>query len=247
MLHADFVHLHLHTNYSLLDGACRIDPLVRRAAELKFPAMAMTDHGNLFGAVEFYETCTKHGIKPIIGVEGYIAPKSRFDKSGSGIRDTNAHLVLLAKDERGYANLMRLVTIGYLEGFYYKPRIDKETLAQHKDGLILLTSCLKGILNVHLTQDQTDLARRELDDVIQILGRENVYLELQNHTLPLEEKVRPLLRQLARDAGVKCVATNDVHYIERAHASAHDALMAIQTQTTVDNPNRLRYDQPEFF
>jgi DNA polymerase-3 subunit alpha len=151
MLHSDFVHLHVHTNYSLLDGAARIDPLVKRAAELKFPAMAMTDHGNLFGAVEFYETCEKHGVKPIIGCEAYIAPKSRFDKAGGGIRDTNAHLVLLAKDEQGYGNLMRLVTTGYLEGFYYKPRIDKEVLAQYKDGLILLTSCLKGILNVHLT------------------------------------------------------------------------------------------------
>jgi DNA polymerase-3 subunit alpha len=247
MLHADFVHLHVHTNYSLLDGACRIASLVKRTAELKFPALAMTDHGNLFGAVEFYETCMKAGIKPIIGCEAYLAPKSRFDKSASGIRDSNAHMVILAKDETGYANLMRLVTIGYLEGFYYKPRIDKETLARHKEGLIVLTSCLKGLLNVHLTQDQADLARRELDDVIQILGRPNVYVELQNHNLPLEDKVRPLLRQLARDAGVKCVATNDVHYIEQAHAEAHDALMAIQTQTTLDEPHRLRYEQPEFY
>ena len=247
MLHADFVHLHVHTNYSLLDGACRIHPLVKRAVELKFPAMAMTDHGNLFGAIEFYETCMKEGIKPIIGVEAYIAPKSRFDKSASGIRETNSHLVLLAKDEEGYANLMRLVTIAYLEGFYYKPRIDKEVLAQHKNGLMALTSCLKGILNVHLTQDQLELARRELDDFVQILGKDNVYVELQNHNLPLEHKVRPLLRRLAEDAGVKCVATNDVHYIEQAHAEAHDALMAIQTQTTIDDPHRLRYEQPEFF
>ncbi len=247
MLHADFVHLHLHTNYSLLDGACRISPLVKRAVELKFPALAMTDHGNLFGAVEFYETCMREGIKPIIGCEAYIAPKSRFDKSGTGIRESNAHLVILAKDEAGYANLMRLVTIAYLEGFYYKPRIDKEVLAQHKQGLLILTSCLKGVLNVFLTQDQIDLARRELDDFIQILGKENVYIELQNHNLPLEHKVRPLLRRLAEDAGVACVATNDVHYIERSHAQAHDALMAIQTQTTLDDPHRLRYEQPEFF
>ena len=247
MLHADFVHLHLHTNYSLLDGACRIAPLVKRAAELKFPAMAMTDHGNLFGAVEFYESCMKAGIKPIIGVEAYLAPNSRFDKSGTGIRDTNSHVVLLAKDEAGYANLMRLVTISYLEGFYYKPRIDKEVLARHKEGLLVLTSCLKGVLNVHLTQDQFELARKALDDLIQIVGKDNVYIELQNHNLPLEHKVRPLLRRLAEDAGVPCVATNDVHYIEQAHAEAHDALMAIQTQTTVDDPHRLRYEQPEFF
>ncbi len=247
MPHADFVHLHQHTNYSLLDGACRISPLAKKAAELKFPALAITDHGNLFGAVEFYETCTKTGIKPIIGCEAYIAPKSRFDKTGTGIRDSNAHLVLLAKNETGYANLMRLVSIGYLEGFYYKPRIDKEVLAQYKDGLLVLTSCLKGILNVHLTQEQFDLARKELDDFIQILGKENVYVELQDHNLPLEQKVRPHLVRLAADAQVKCVATNDVHYIEQAHAEAHDALMAIQTQTTIDDMHRLRYEQPEFY
>jgi len=247
MLHADFVHLHLHTNYSLLDGACRITPLVKRAVELKFPALAMTDHGNLFGAVEFYDTCMKEGIKPIIGVESYLAPKNRQDRSTGGIRDSNSHLVILAKDEEGYANLMRLVTIGYLEGFYYKPRIDKEVLAQYRSGLIVLTSCLKGVLNVHLAQEQYDLARRELDDLIQILGRDQVYVELQNHGLPQEHKVRPLLRRLAEDAGVKCVATNDVHYIQQAHAEAHDALMAIQTQTTIDDPHRLRYEQPEFY
>jgi len=201
MSHAEFVHLHQHTNYSLLDGACRISPLVKKAVELKFPALAITDHGNLFGAVEFYETCTKAGIKPIIGCEAYIAPHSRFDKTGTGIRDSNAHLVLLAKNETGYANLMRLISIGYLEGFYYKPRIDKEVLAQHKNGLIVLTSCLKGILNVHLTQEQFDLARKELDDFIQILGKENVYVELQDHNLVLEQKVRPHLVRLAADAG----------------------------------------------
>ena len=124
MLHADFAHLHLHTNYSLLDGACRIPELIKRAAELKFPALAMTDHGNLFGAIEFYEACMKGGLKPIIGVEAYLAPKDRFDRTASGIKESNSHLVLLAKDEDGYANLTQLVTLSYLEGFYYKPRID---------------------------------------------------------------------------------------------------------------------------
>ncbi|HEX9780874.1 MAG TPA: PHP domain-containing protein, partial [bacterium] len=246
MRHADFVHLHVHTNYSLLDGACRIVPLVKRAAELRFPALAMTDHGNLFGAVEFYTACSKHGIKPIIGCEAYIAPGSRLDRSGTGIRDSNAHLVLLAKDELGYANLMRLVSLSYLEGFYYRPRIDKDALQAHHEGLIVLTSCLKGVLGVHLAQEQTDLARRELDDFIRIMGRENVYVELQRHGLPLEDAVRPALIRLAREAGVKCVATNDVHYIEQAHAEAHDALMAIQTQSTIDDPHRLRYEAPEF-
>jgi len=247
MNHAEFVHLHLHTNYSLLDGACRIPELVKKAAELKFPALAMTDHGNLFGAIEFYETCIKGGLKPIIGVEAYVAPKSRSDRSATGIKESNAHLVLLAKNETGYANLIQLVTIGYLEGFYYKPRIDKEMLRKHKEGLIALTSCLKGVLNVHLTQDQEDLARRELDEYVQILGRDNVYVELQHHGLALEDRTRPSLVRLARDLGVKLVATNDVHYLEQAHAQAHDALMAIQTQTTLEDPHRLRYERPEFY
>lgn len=246
MQHADFVHLHLHTNYSLLDGACRIKPLMEKAVEMKFPAMAITDHGNLFGAVEFYKACTKAGIKPIIGCEMYIAPKSRLDRAGTSIRDSNSHMVLLAKDELGYYNLMQLVSIGYLEGFYYKPRIDKETLEKHKEGLILLTSCLSGVLNVHLAQEQLELARKELDALVNILGKDNVYIELQNHGMPLEDKVRPQLVQLAKDAGVKLVATNDVHYIEQSHAEAHDALMAIQTQTTIDDPHRLRYEKPEF-
>jgi len=247
MLHADFVHLHLHTNYSLLDGACRISELVKKAVELKFPAMAMTDHGNLFGAVEFYDACMKHGLKPIIGVEAYIAPKHRADRTAGGIKESNAHLVLLAKDEEGYANLIQLVTASYLEGFYYKPRIDKELLRKHGKGLIALTSCLKGVLNVHLMQEQSEQARRELDDFIQILGRDNVYVELQNHGLKDEDRLRPRLAKLAADLGVKVVATNDVHYLTADHAQAHDVLMAIQTQTTVDDPGRLRYEQPEFY
>jgi len=247
MLHADFVHLHLHTSYSLLDGACRIPELVKKATELKFPALAMTDHGNLFGAIEFYDTCMKGGIKPIIGLEAYVAPKNRFDRTASNIKESNAHLVLLAKDETGYANLMQLVTIGYLEGFYYKPRIDKETLSKYGKGLIALTSCLKGVLNVYLLQEQLEHARRELDDYVQILGREQVYVELQDHGLRPEDTVRPQLLRLAKDVGLKVVATNDVHYLEPHHAQAHDALMAIQTQTTLDDPHRLRYDRPEFY
>ncbi len=247
MAHADFVHLHVHTTYSLLDGACRVSDLVKRTAELKLPALAITDHGNLFGAVEFYHACMKGGVKPIVGVEAYVAPRHRTDRAGTGIKESNAHLVLLAKDETGYANLIRLVTLAYLEGFYYKPRIDKESLKQHREGLIALTSCLKGVLNVHLEQEQYDHARRELDDYCQILGRDNVYVELQRHGIAQEDKVRPSLIKLAKEAGVKVVATNDVHYLEPAHAQSHDALMAIQTQTTLDDPHRMRYEKPEFY
>ncbi len=247
MTHAKFAHLHVHTNYSLLDGACRIPELIKRAAELKFPALAMTDHGNLFGAIGFYEACMKGGIKPIIGVEAYLAPKDRFDRTASGMKESNAHLVLLAKDEEGYRNLMQLVTSSYLEGFYYKPRIDQALLGQYGKGLIALTSCLKGVLNVYLVQDQVDHAKRQLDDLVQLLGRDNVYVELQRHGLALEDKVRPQLIQLAREMGVRVVATNDVHYLNAEHAQAHDALMAIQTQTTLDDPHRLRYEVPEFY
>ena len=247
MRHADFVHLHVHTNYSLLDGACRISELVKKAAELRFPALAMTDHGNLFGAVEFYETCMKHGIKPLLGVEAYVAPTNRHDRSAGGIKDSNYHLVLLAKDEAGYANLFQLVTLSYLEGFYYKPRIDKDLLRKYGQGLIALTSCLKGALNAHLAQEQYEHAKREAAELVDILGRDNLYVELQRHGLPLEDRLRPHLIRLAKEMGLKIVATNDTHYIEAAHAQAHDALMAIQTQTMINDQNRLRYDQPEFY
>src|SRR3989338_1364607 len=144
MPHTDFVHLHVHTQYSLLDGACLLEKLIEKARDLRMPACAITDHGNIFGAIEFYDLAVKNGVKPIIGCEVYVAPTSRFEKSSHGIQEASFHLILLAKDELGYRNLMKLVTIGYLEGFYYRPRVDKEVLAKYNDGLIALSSCLQG-------------------------------------------------------------------------------------------------------
>jgi len=246
-LHSDFVHLHLHTSYSLLDGACKIPELVQRAVELKFPALAMTDHGNLFGAIEFYETCMRAGIKPIIGVEGYLAPKSRLDRDPHTAHDPLSHLVLLARDEEGYQNLLQLVTIGYLEGFYYKPRFDLESLAAHAKGLLALSSCLKGVLNVYLIQEQYDRAKAMAGQLRDIVGEGNFYVELQNHGMSQQQQVLPLLVRLARELDLPTVATNDVHYLRKEHASAHDTLMAIQTQTTIHNPNRMRYEPEEFY
>ena len=185
MAHADFVHLHLHTEYSLLDGACRLDRLVEKAHALKFPALAITDHGAMHGVIDFYKAARERGIKPIIGCEVYVAPGSRTDKKAStGGRDVYNHLVLLAKDEVGYRNLIQLATKAHLEGYYYKPRIDKEILALHKEGLIALSGCLASEIPEAIMKDQLPRAREALDWFKQTLGPENFYLELQNHNLP---------------------------------------------------------------
>src|SRR5512136_360824 len=213
MPHAEFVHLHLHTEYSLLDGACRLDRLIDKAHELKFPALAITDHGVLYGAIDFYGAAGRRGIKPIIGCEMYVAPGSRLEKkTSSGGRDVYHHLVLLAKDEAGYKNLIRLATAAHLEGYYYKPRIDKELLAQHREGLIALSGCLASEIPEAITRDQLPRAREALDWFKQTLGPENFYLELQNHGLPDQAKVNAYLVRFAKEFGLKMVATNDVHY-----------------------------------
>ncbi|MGC8991368.1 MAG: DNA polymerase III subunit alpha, partial [Verrucomicrobiia bacterium] len=247
MAHADFVHLHVHTEYSLLDGACRLDRLVERARELKFPALAITDHGVLYGAVDFYRAALKTGIKPIIGCEVYVAPGSRHEKrTMAGGRDVYHHLVLLATDLAGYSNLIRLVTAGHFEGFYYKPRIDKELLAQHKSGLIVLTGCLAGEIPDLILKDQLAQARDAIDWYRQTLGPENFYLEVQNHGTPEEVKVNRQLAEWSREFGLKLVATNDVHYLKREHWRAHDILICIGTQTTIKDPKRLRYESEQF-
>ena len=179
MLHSDFVHLHVHTQYSLLDGACLINDLTDLARRMKMPACAITDHGNMFGAIEFYQSCLKNGIKPIIGSEVYIAPKGRLDKTFSAREETANHLILLARDESGYKNLMKLVSIGYLEGFYYKPRIDKEVLAEYSKGLIGLSSCLKGEIPRSVIDNKEEKARQLAAEYRDILGKENFYFELQ--------------------------------------------------------------------
>ena len=242
MSHADFVHLHLHTEYSLLDGACRLDRLVAKAHDLKFSSLAITDHGAMHGVVDFYKEAREKGVKPIIGCEVYVAPGSRLEKKTSnsgGGRDVYNHLVLLAKDEVGYKNLVKLTTAAHLEGYYYKPRIDKEILAAHKEGLIALSGCLASEIPDAIMKDQLPRARDAVDWFKQTLGAENFYLELQNHGIPEQAKVNNHLIAWAKEFGLKCVATNDVHYIEKSHSHAHDCLVCIGTQSLLSDPKRM--------
>lgn len=243
----EFIHLHGHSQYSLLDGACLLEELVKLTQAYSMPALALTDHGNMFGAVEFYLLCKKMGIKPIIGAECYIAPTSRFEKSSHGIHDSSYHIILLAKSNTGYHNLMKLVSTAYLEGFYYKPRIDKEVLAQHSEGLIGLTACLKGELGHLILSDQVQDAYKAANQYNDIFKKGNFYLELMDHGLPEQLKLNKALVQMGRDLNIPVVATNDFHYLQKQHAYAHEALLCIQTQTTLDDPNRMRMKTEEFY
>ncbi|MGH7976575.1 MAG: DNA polymerase III subunit alpha [Limisphaerales bacterium] len=249
MSHADFVHLHLHTEYSLLDGACRLDKLMDKAHELKFPALAVTDHGVLYGAIDFYQAAREKGIKPIIGCEVYVAPGSRLEKkTGSGgTRDVYHHLGLLAKDETGYKNLIKLTTAAHLEGYYYKPRIDKEILAAHSEGLIAMSGCIASEIPDLILKDQLDKARETIDWFKQTLGAENFFLELQNHGIAEQTKVNKHLIQWAKEFGLKLVATNDVHYINKSDSHAHDCLICIGTQTQLADTKRMKYEPEQFF
>ena len=249
MSHADFVHLHLHTEYSLLDAACRLDKLAERAHDLKFHSMAITDHGVLYGAVDFYKAVRDKGIKPIIGCEVYVAHGDRREKkagSGGGGKEVYQHLLLLAKDEDGYKNLVKLVTKAHLEGFYYKPRVDKELLTQHHEGLIALSGCLASEICQHLIHDQVDKARESVDWFKQTFGAENFYLELQNHGIPEQAKVNRHLIPWAKDFGLKLVATNDVHYVEKGHSAAHDCLVCIGRQVNLSD-TKPRYVPGQFY
>src|SRR5882757_4308438 len=249
MSHADFVHLHLHTEYSLLDGACRLDKLMDRAHELKFAALAITDHGAMHGVIEFYQMARAKGIKPIIGCEVYVAPGSRWEKKqgSGGTRDIYHHLGLLAKDEAGYKNLIRLVTEAHIDGYYYKPRIDKEILAKYSEGLIALSGCLASELSDLIMKDQIAKAKDTVDFFKQTLGAENYFLELQNHGIPEQARVNRQLLQFAKEFGLQLVATNDVHYIEKGHSHAHDCLVCIGTQTQLADTRRMKYAEQQFY
>jgi DNA polymerase-3 subunit alpha len=242
-----FVHLHVHTEYSLLDGACRIGDLVASAKAEGAPALAITDHGNLFGAIEFYAAVHKAGLKPIIGYEAYVAPGRRQDRETlPGTQDAGHHLILLARDAKGFKNLLRLATTASLDGFYYRPRIDKTCLAEHAEGLIGMTACLHGEVPMRLLAGDIDGARRAVGQYRDILGAENFYIEMQDHRIEEELKVRPLLVALARELGVQMVATNDVHYIRADDTRAHDALLCINTGKLLSDASRMRYRDREF-
>jgi len=246
--HSDYVPLHLHTEYSLLDGAIRIKELVEQAEAFRMPAVAITDHGNLFGAVEFYRRAVKAGIKPIIGCEVYTAPGSRFEgKNTSHMDEASFHLILLARDNTGYRNLVNLVTKAYTEGFYYKPRIDMDLLTQHSEGLIGLTSCLKGEVPYFLQRGMIDKAKEKALQYRDVLGPDNFYIELQDNGLPEQEDVNKRLIELARELHLGIVATNDCHYLRREDSKAHDILLCIQTGTTVKDENRLRFNSDSFY
>ncbi|MGQ4807904.1 DNA polymerase III subunit alpha [Candidatus Entotheonellaceae bacterium PAL068K] len=242
-----FVHLHLHTEFSLLDGANRIDELLDQAQQFRMPAVAMTDHGNLFGAMKFYKTAKARGIKPILGCEAYISPTTRFDRSPQNRKTVAHHLTLLATNYQGYQNLSRLISKAYLEGFYYRPRIDKELLAEHADGLIGLTGCLKGEVNGHILQGEQHQAMDAVDTYRQIFGPDNLYLELMSHGVPGQEQVNQQLVAFARNLHLPLVATNDCHYLRREDAVPHDILLCIGTGKSVNDPNRMRYSQHEFY
>ncbi len=247
MIHSDFVHLHLHSQYSLLDGACKLKNLIEICGHYKMPAVAVTDHGNLFGAVDFYSKAMAGGVKPLMGAELYLTPGSRFDKSG-GIKSRGLHhITLLAKDEDGYGNLVKLVSLSYLEGFYYKPRIDRDALSQYAKGLICLSGCLKSEINQALLSGNVEKAKEDILFYKDLFDKDSFYLELQDQFLPEQRGLIKSALSLAKETGTPYVATNDVHYLRKEHAYAHEVLLAVQTQTTMDNPNRLRLSTDQFY
>ncbi|RQD75293.1 MAG: DNA polymerase III subunit alpha, partial [Candidatus Syntrophonatronum acetioxidans] len=241
-----FVHLHCHSQYSLLDGAARIKGMVKKAKELDMPALAITDHGVMYGVIDFYKKAKEEGIKPIIGCEVYVAPRTRFDRVAK-IDDNLYHLVLLAKNQEGYKNLMNIVTKGFLEGFYYKPRVDFELLKEFSQGLIVLSGCLAGQLPQLILKGEVEEARKVAKDYRDIFGEENYYLEIQDHHLPEQKEVNQVLSTMAAEMGIPLAATNDSHYLDREDASVHDVLLCIQTGKTVEEENRLKFPGSEFY
>jgi DNA polymerase-3 subunit alpha len=241
MAAADFVHLHVHSEYSILDGACRIPDLVARAAELEMPAVSLTDHGSLAGAIALWKATRDTGVKPVIGCEVYVADDRRAQQKG------NAHLTLLARDNEGYANLIKLSSLGYLEGYYYKPRVDWELLESHSAGLIALSGCLSGRVCKALEESRITDAASELDRLGQVFGRDNTYVELQNAHLDVQARILPQLIELAGQAGLPTVATGDVHYLRDTDARAHEALLCIQSGDSLKNPNHWKFETDHFY
>ena len=241
-----FVHLHVHTEYSLLDGACRVDKVAERAKELGQTALAVTDHGVMYGAVTFYRACKAAGIKPIIGCEVYVAPRSRMDKE-HGIDNDYSHLILLCRNETGYKNLCYLVSMAFIEGFYVKPRIDWQLLHEHAEGLICLSGCLAGEIPQKLIRGEYEAAKARALELRELFGEDGFYLEIQNHGIPDEARAADGLIRLHRDTGIPLVVTNDAHYIEKKDAYYQDVLMCIQMGKTVDDPNRMKFESQELY
>jgi DNA polymerase-3 subunit alpha len=239
-----FVHLHCHTDYSLLDGACDIDQLMKLTVEQKMPAVAMTDHGNLFGAVKFYNAAVAAGVHPVIGCEVYVSQQGHKTRSDS---DRYNHLVLLCENQEGYRNLIGLVSTGYLQGFYYKPRIDLDLLARHSKGLIGMSACLRGHIPEVLLSDKREDARRLAHTYADIFGQNNFFLEVQDHHLEQDRRLIPELNRLSQQTGLPLVATNDSHYLRKEDARPHEILLCIQTGKGMNDPNRMRWATPDFY
>lgn len=237
----NFTHLHVHTEYSLLDGSAKIGELVKRASELGMKNLAITDHGAMFGVIDFYKACKEEGIKPVIGCEVYVAPQSRFDKN-SRESVSYYHLVLLAENNEGYQNLIKLVSLGYTEGFYYKPRVDEELLRKYHKGLIATSACLAGAVPRTFLNGSYDMAKDMALKYLDIFGEGNFYLELQNHGIPEQKTVNAALVKMSQETGIPLICTNDVHYIRQEDWEAHDVLLCIQTGKTVNDENRMRYE-----
>lgn len=247
MKHADFVHLHVHTQYSLLDGMIRIKDLFQKAREYHMPACAITDHGNIFGAIDFYQQAYKAGVKPIIGCELYVVPGRRFDRNGPQGGDASRHLVVLVKNQQGYKNLIRLTTAGYLEGFYYKPRVDRELLKEHSEGLIALSACLHGEIPELILKNKLEEAIATAEFYREIFGKEGFFLEIMENGILEQRKVNEGLMEISRRTGIPLVATNDCHYLNIEDAAAHDILLCIQTGKTVEDEDRLRFKTDQFY
>ena len=240
-----FTHLHLHTEYSLLDGACRIPQLIERVKELGQTAVAITDHGVMYGAIDFYKAAKEAGIKPIIGCEVYVASRSRFDKVHR--LDGYYHLVLLCKDETGYQNLIKLVSRGFTEGFYTKPRVDKKLLRQYSEGLICLSACLAGEIPQKLLNEGYQAAAESAKEYREIFGADNYFIEIQNHGIDEQKRILPDLYRLSRELGIPLVATNDAHYIHREDSRMQNILLCIQTNRTVDEGSDMEFPTDEFY
>ena len=241
-----FAHLHVHSEYSLLDGACRIGPLIERAKELGQTALAITDHGVMYGAVAFYKAAVAAGIRPIIGCEVYVAPRGMTDRV-HGVDDAYTHLVLLCRDETGYHNLCYLVSAAFERGFYGKPRIDWPLLRAHAEGLICLSGCVAGDIPRAVLRGDYEAAKARAVELQALFGEGNFYLELQNHRMTDEARVRAALLRIHRETGIPLAATNDVHYIKKQDAYDQDVLLCIQTGQTLDSPDRLRFPNDEFY
>ena len=242
-----FTHLHVHTEYSLLDGSCKIKELVAKAKELGMDSMAITDHGVMYGVIDFYRAAREVGIKPIIGCEIYIAPNSRFDREQTGGEDRYYHLVLLAENDIGYHNLMKIVSKGFVDGFYYRPRVDKEVLREYHEGIIALSACLAGEVPRYITKGLYEEAKKRAKEYESIFGKGNFFLELQDHGISEQQRVNQELLRMSQETGIELVATNDIHYINAQDAIPHDILLCIQTGKKVSDENRMRYEGGQYY